>query len=290
MIVFLNTRDFQNTVRGFVRSYGRAMAGTIAARSYERVMAQSRLRRGAYVFGDIERLPSDDAERAADLWQRLADLGGCRLLNHPTRSMRRYELLRTLRERGDNRFDVYRASEQRVPRSFPVFLRGENDHGGSRTPLLHDPGELARALADLDAAGASRDQTLVTEFCDTAGPDGVYRKYAAFIVGDRIIPRHVFFSDDWMVKFSSRFDPRLLEEERAYLEDNPHAEALRTVFATARIDYGRVDYAVAGGALQVWEINTNPQTVSFRHAGGPARKRVQTRFAEQFGDALRALE
>jgi hypothetical protein len=290
MIVFLNTRGFQNTVRDFVRSYGRAMAATVAARSYERFVTRSRLRPGTYVFGDVERLAPEEADRAAGLWQRLADLGGCRLLNHPTRSMRRYELLRTLREHGGNRFDVYRASEHRAPRRFPVFLRGENDHGGSRTPLLHDPAALTRALADLDAAGTSRDETLITEFCDTVGADGVYRKYAAFIVGDRIIPRHVFFGDAWMVKYSTRHDPRLLEEERAYLEENPHAAALREVFGTARIDYGRVDYGLADGALQVWEINTNPLTVSFRHAGGPARKPVQSQFAERFAEALRALE
>jgi len=289
MLVFLNTRAHQNTVRGFLRSFGRALAGTVVVRSYERMLAEARLPPALYVFGDLERLTPDQAERAAALWRRLDARRDCRLLNHPTRSMCRYELLRTLHERGRNRFDVYRASEARAPRRFPVFLRGEHDHDGSRTPLLADAAALAAALAELERGGARRDDVLVTEFCDTAGADGIYRKYAAFTIAGHIVPRHLFYGDEWMIKTTKREDPHLLAEEREYLKTNPHAAALAAVFALARIDYGRIDYALLDGEPQVWEINTNPMTVSFRHAGGAARQGVQAAFAERFAAALRAL-
>ena len=42
------------------------------------------------------------------------------------------------------------------------------------------------------------------------------------------------------------------------METNPHERELREIFRLARIDYGKIDYAVLGDRLQVWEINTNP--------------------------------
>jgi hypothetical protein len=289
VIVFLTTRAHQNTVRQLLRSYGAALAGRVVLRSYERTLGARRLPRATYVFADLERLAPADAERAAALWERLRGLG-CRLLNHPTRSLRRYELLRTLHERGINRFDVYRVAEGRQPARYPVFLRGENDHGGARTPLLHTPAALRAALAELDRAGTSPEDTLIVELCDTADAAGLYRKYAAFRVGDRIIPRHLFFRDAWMAKGPNRFEPELLAEERAYLETNPHAAALAAIFAAARIDYGRIDYALSDGAPQVWEINTNPLTASYVYSGPPLRAAIQAWFAERVRAALEAID
>ncbi len=289
MIVFVTTRAHQYTVRGFLRSYGAFLGNRVGLRSYERVLGSARLPRAVYVFADVERLAPPEAERAAELWQRLADRGS-RLLNHPTRSMRRYELLRTLHERGMNVFDVYRVAEHRTPRRFPVFLRAENDHGGSRTALLPDGAALAEALAALDREGRSREDALITEFCDTRDAAGLYRKYGAFCIAGQIVPRHLFFNDGWMAKSASRFDSPLLEEERTYLATNPHEGSLRTIFALAGIAYGRIDYAVHEGRVQVWEINTNPMTVSYQHSGGPPRLALQREFAARFAAALCALD
>ena len=98
----------------------------------------------------------------------------------------------------------------------------------------------------------------MTEFCHTADEHGVYRKYAAFIVGDAIVPRHLFFRRDWQVKRNQLTDDAFLDEERKYMETNPHERRLREIFAAAQISYGRVDYALLDGEIQVWEINTNP--------------------------------
>jgi hypothetical protein len=43
-----------------------------------------------------------------------------------------------------------------------------------------------------------------------------------------------------------------------YIRDNPHADALLRAFEVAKIDYGRADYTVLGGRVQIFEINTNP--------------------------------
>jgi hypothetical protein len=292
MIVFMTRRNAQYTVREYVRSHGAALgrSGMVVLRSYERLLTSRRLRPATYIFSDLERLEPDEAEHAAGLWQRLADRGGCRLLNHPTRTMRRYEILRTLYERGSNRFNVYRATESRLPERFPVFLRRENDHDGSRTPLLDSPAELRAALDALDRDGVSREDALITEFCDTRDARGLYRKYAAFRVGDHIIPRHLFFRNEWMVKGPNHFDDACLEEERAYLAGDAHDAALREIFDAARIEYGRADYGVVDGQLQIWEINTNPMTASMRHAGPASRARIQADFGARFRAALEAID
>lgn len=289
MIVFVTTRAHQYTVRAFVRSYGALRGDRVVLRSYERLLASVRHPRAVYVFADVERLAPPEAEQAADLWQRLADRGS-RLLNHPTRSMRRYELLRTLHERGMSAVDVFRVAEHRTPSRFPVFLRAENDHGGSRTALLPDGAALAEALAVLDRDGRSREDALITEFCETRDAAGLYRKYGAFCIAGQIVPRHLFFNDGWMAKSATRFDAPLLEEERRYLATNPHDDSLRTIFALAGIDYGRIDYAVHEGRVQVWEINTNPEIVSYRYSGGIQRLPLQREFAARFAAALHALD
>src|SRR3546814_10272912 len=56
--------------------------------------------------------------------------------------------------------------------------------------------------SDLVAEHVSRDTLLITEFCDTQDDRGLYRKYSAFNVGGRIIPRHLHFSRSWQVKRS----------------------------------------------------------------------------------------
>jgi hypothetical protein len=219
--------------------------------------------RGHYIFSDLELLSEDEAQRAALVWQAVAEAHPeVRLLNHPTRSMRRYELLRSLRERGMNTFDVYRLGEARSPVRYPVFLRVENDHGAARSPLLRTSEELAANVALLESQGWNRHSLLVTEFCDTIDAAGIYRKYSAFVVGDHVFPRGLQFSKHWVQKRADLLDDALLGEERAYVEANPHADVLRGVFRLARIEYGRADYGLRDGAMQVWEINTNPHITS----------------------------
>ena len=117
----------------------------------------------------------------------------------------------------------------------------------------------------------SRERLLIEEFCDTRDASGLYRKYSAFAIGERIVPRHVFFSRDWLLKAPQLVAQELVAEELAYVRDNPHEAALREIFALARITYGRIDYALKDGRVQVWEINTNPQLLSFDDGGGPSR-------------------
>ncbi len=44
---------------------------------------------------------------------------------------------------------------------------------------------------------------------------------------------------------------------KRYFKINPHEPELREIFRLAKIQYGRVDYSILNGTIQVWEINTN---------------------------------
>ncbi len=266
MIYFLTTPESADTIRIYLEVAGGGLAGRLVPMVYDELFAASALPEGTYCFADLELLSDAARERAARRWEELA-ARGCRLLNHPTRSLLRYELLRELRRRGVNTFDVYRLADGESPKRFPVFLRTANDHKGSISPLLGSAEELDTATAALRGRGERLDNKLVVEFCNTADPDGLYRKYGAFIVGARILPRHLFFSRHWVVKDWSVLDDPLLREEQQYLATNPHERQLREVFAAARIEYGRIDYSLRDGEMQVWEINTNPIIIGM----GPAR-------------------
>jgi len=96
------------------------------------------------------------------------------------------------------------------------------------------------------------------EFCDVRGKDGLFRKYSVFRIGERLIPRHLFFSKNWLLKMPDLLNDGLLAEERRFLESNPHVETIRRVFDIAGIQYGRVDYGLRQERAQVFEINSHP--------------------------------
>jgi hypothetical protein len=281
----------RDTWEEFLGGWGRELAGQVRVESYERVLRARRVPAGTWIFCDHERLSLPERERLTWVWRRMARAGDrVRLLNHPMRVLRRYELLRTLRERGINDFDVQRLDEARAPRRFPVFLREEYDHRGPRSELLHSAAELEKAVEGLRARGIAHDRWIVTEYAGEPDARGLHRKYAAFNVGGRIVPAHVLFGSDWVVKRREPLASESAAEEQRYVEENPHADALRGIFELAGIEWGRVDYGLVDGRIQVYEINTNPMIVRPKVPTDPAavaRKQLVTR---QLVEALRALD
>jgi hypothetical protein len=222
VIHYLATADHDYTLRWFLRDCPPAERPQIRIWHYERQPWRRGIPPGAYVFTDLERLRDDERARAAELHARLLAAGsGYRVLNDPTRTFRRYELLGALADRRWNPFRVFRVTESLARVRFPVFLRLASRHEGNLTPLLADRAALDAALARIH--GVDTDDVLVVEFHDTAGADGLYRKYSVFRVGAALIPRHVFFSRDWMQKYSDLVEPEFVDEELRFFEDPPHA-------------------------------------------------------------------
>ncbi|OWY64131.1 hypothetical protein B7486_48960 [cyanobacterium TDX16] len=261
MLYYLVTRQHRHPIKDYLRHWGSHLVPHINVLIYEELNQLRSLPLGTYIFSDIERLTPEQTEMGSRAWEKLSSGGkSVCLLNHPTGSMRRYQLLRTLSERGLNQFNVYRLTElAQLPR-FPIFLRAENDHDGNQTPLLKSLGELDNAIAVFKQQGKSLEDKIITEFCDTSDQSGIFRKYSAFLIGQRIIPRSIYFSQHWMLK--SRTNDLTNEqtrwEEQQYIETNPHEAQLREIFRLANIQYGRIDYSLLNGVPQVWEINTNP--------------------------------
>ncbi|MBW2447463.1 MAG: hypothetical protein JRG83_16260 [Deltaproteobacteria bacterium] len=285
MIYYVVTREARGTIHLFLAGDGKALAPHTRVILYEELFRMRRVPTGTWIFSDLERLDREDLERAARCWAALeATDPAMKLFNHPLRVKRRYELLRALEIAGINDYAVHRIDEGRVPERFPVFLRVENDHRGPGTDLLHTAEELAHAIAALEADGKSRDHRLITEYCAEADSEGRFRKYGAFLLDGEILPRHLLVNKHWVAKGRDREAcNETIPEQIEYNEKNPHAEELLRAFEIAGIDYGRVDYTIVGGRIQIYEINTNPQiTVPGWGGGDPRRTRIKIEFAESF--------
>jgi hypothetical protein len=261
MIVYLVTQRGRGTTE-YVNSWGETPNSRMRYLVYHDLRQMRQLERGTYLFTDHERLAPADLELARQLWRRLSDAGPpMRLVNDPSKVLGRLDLQRRLFDEGINRFRTVRANEPIETLEslrYPVFVREEKAHRGPLTPLLESSGDVSRVLRRLRVQGYYRKDLLVVEFCATADASGVIRKYAAFRVAGKVLPRHVLFSRDWNVKTTDLKDPYLEAEANEYLETNPHASEIARIFDLAGIEFGRIDYGMLDGRLQVWEINTNP--------------------------------
>lgn len=265
MPYFFATASHFYTIKLFRSRVTKAQAA-LTPLAYEDLTTMSSLRRRGVIFGDIDRLVGPTAEKMGRLCDRLrAKMPRGSVLNHPTRSMRRYELLRNLHARGINAFNVYRLSEAREPQHYPVFLRRDSRHDGAASEPLPDRAAVDREIERLLGMGIPRDDILMVEYLDYRSPDGRFRKYGAYMVGDRFIPYQVEIADRWVVKLPSIVGPDTASEELAFVTGKHEHEALlREVFAIADIQYGRIDYAMVDGKPQIFEINTNPVIIGPR--------------------------
>lgn len=283
MIFYLTTRANMNVINWYLETWGCPLGSRMIPISYEDLFQKRKLAFGTYIFSDIERLSPADTERAAWIWKQLQNHEQIRLLNHPLWSMCRYELLKNLYNYGSNQFNIYRLTEDISNLKFPVFVRGENDHSGNQTPLLQNREELDHAIAQLVEKGENRQDKVIIEFCDTRDEQGIFKKYSAFAIGDAIVPVHVRYQKNWVVKANSLKTAQREQENQTYIQTNPHIEQIQTIFKTARIQYGRIDYSFRGEDMQVWEINTNPTICHFMTSTDtPLNQKVSRAIEEAF--------
>ena len=291
MIHLLLTRAHAYTLQQYLDTWGRDVRPFFRPLFFDDLAFGADLKPGTYIFADLERLDEAGMELARLAWGRLAARpADFRLLNDPSKVLLRYDLLRELHAAGINRFAAHRMNNGSLPKRFPVFLRRASEHDGALSALIHSPQELDRAAADLVARGAPAGDLLAVEYCETADDAGIYRKYSAFRVGEHVMARHLFHSRKWVLKKADLVDPGFVEEERVYLTENPHERELRRVFDLAHIEYGRMDYSVLDGVVQVWEINTNPMIAVPPCRTVPDRLLGQGLFARQLQTAFESAD
>lgn len=247
--------------------------------------------KAAYVFTDLDRLAPAGLRTAAQLYRGLKDRG-FPALNDPVRFMGRWGLLRALHAAGINSFNAYRAEEHVRPQRWPVFVRAEGTHDAPLSDLLHDWDEVRRAIDRAVAGGTPFSQLLVIEFAAEPVAPGLYRKLASFRIGARDIAHSCVHDSTWIVKYGSKgiATEELYREELRIVHENPHASELARVFDLAGTEYGRVDFGLVGGRVQVYEINTNPDVKFATEHPSPLRLETYRAFRENYFDALRALD
>jgi hypothetical protein len=259
---------------------GQSLGADVLPVLYDEIPDRTVWPRGVYLFSDMQRATPWQRLVAEQLWSRLAERPDAfRAFNHPTHCLRRYGLLRALYEHGINGFNAYTLDELPTSVRYPVFVRYEDQHIGPSTGLLADEAELERALAALLVEGHRPERLIVVEFQDTACRTGIYRKYGAFRLGERVYTGHMMASTDWSVK--REINDRVLvgTEDLDYVKTNPHAEQIMAAFQVAGLTWGRIDYGVLDGRIQVWEINDNPKLGSslFKRTMGRKLARKVTR-------------
>jgi hypothetical protein len=246
--------------------------------TYRHLAAAKALPQGTWVFTDLERLAVWELRLAGEA-ARLLKAAGARVLNDPARGACRYELLLRLHQAGFNRFRAWRA-EDGAPSAarFPVFLRLESNHGMPVSGLVETPEALAAELDRLATLGVSRRGVLIVEYEAEALAPGVFRKYGAYRFGDRIVADHMVHDVTWLAKYGDYavWTDERYAEEAAYVRDNPHREALMQAFEIAGLDYGRADYGLVGGRVQLWEINSNPYLPAGDVTKAPPQRREAT--------------
>ncbi|MEM9303679.1 MAG: hypothetical protein AAGE01_16285 [Pseudomonadota bacterium] len=289
MLVFVSTRRHAYTHRDVVAALGRQRARSTC---WEDLLQARRVLQGTYVLTDFDRLSPEQHRAACERASRLRTEHGCRVLNDPVRMPTRFGLLRRLHRAGLNDFDAHRVEACPDELRFPVFLRSEVGHERPLSDLLNDPQDVAAALDAALEAGHPESRLLLIEFRGEPVDGGLYRRIGAYRVGDQIVAAEHVHERHWCVKYGTPggATTALYEEEFETVTANPYAEELMRRFELAGIDYGRADFAFAGGRIQLFEINTNPEVHPPGEHPIPLRRRSEAIVWENYLSALVAID
>jgi hypothetical protein len=247
--------------------------------------------RATYVFTDLDRLPLWRVRQAAMIYRQLRE-GGARVLNDPARVPSRFGLLRGLYRRGINSFNAYRVEEGLIPQRWPVFLRSEGEHTAPLSGLMQDWDQVRRAVDAAVTNGAPVTSLLLVEYAAEPVAPGLFRKLSVFRIGDTYFAAHCVHEGSWLVKYGAKgiASPELYQDELRLIRENPFEAALKPAFELARIEYGRADFGLVDGKVEIYEINTNPHVEFPTEHPSPFRVESYPMFRDKFYEALGRVE
>jgi len=306
MITFIAPWDQLWIIQNIKDRLPHNLSDKVKAISYHDLRRIGSFEPGAVIFTGLGVITNQQRGAGTEVYKQIFEKSdSISLLNHPEKSLRRLELIRKLHKTGINNFLAYKTDEYpSASVTYPVFVRETRRHSGSLSDLIGSPDKLEEAIKNLKKSGYPSDDLLIVEFCDTSDVNGLYRKYSALKIGDAIIPRYLSLGYNWVVKENEPdpdtgelYDEQKIQDELDYIHNNPHKEELQKVFTLANIDYGRIDYGVKDGKLQVWEINTLPtfgQPPGFEKpfcssTRRKARETAKELFYEELCGAIKAL-
>lgn len=285
MIVFITTHGHEYSVASLVAKQFGVPVPDVNVMLYDKLLHASILPLATYVFADIERLYPWERRLAGEIFRQFS-AAGVRCLNDPATVKGRYPLLRALAEAGINQYNAYRADEAPHPKRFPVFIRFEHDHSGPASELIRSQAELEQQFGRMVDLGIPLEGALVVEYYAQQMEPGIWGRYACFKIGETISAFGLLVSDVWSVKNGDLPTGALATEAEAFVRDNVTPEVLARAFEIARIDYGRIDYGIAGSREVIFEINTNPHLEALSFNGGEPLDEVRREARQRIADAL----
>src|SRR6185503_9918812 len=99
MIYYLVTQQHPYTIDEYLQLFEPTLQNIFKRITYDGFVHVGSLPRGVYIFSDIERLGEVQQYQTLLAWQHLKEASqGICLLNHPQKSLKRYELLQKLYE------------------------------------------------------------------------------------------------------------------------------------------------------------------------------------------------
>ena len=121
---------------------------------------------------------------------------------------------------------------------------------------------------------------------------GLYKKYSSFRVGPESFAHTCVHDTDWIAKDGKMGigPPEMYEEEYRVVCENPYGSAVARAFDIAGVDYGRIDFGLVGGRVQIYEINVNPHVKFGREHPVPKRVESYDVFRRNYLHALKAIE
>ena len=142
---------------------------------------------------------------------------------------------------------------------------------------------------------------LVIEYAGEELLPDVWRRLSSYRVAGKIIAHHMAFDRTWIVKdgFNSEAleihpeKERFLDMERQFIVSNLYADVIEKAFDLARIEYGRADFSIVGGKVQIYEINTNPNHAfasQIARETHPRRRAIQMQSEGDLQQAIVALD
>lgn len=255
MIHFVTVAGGKFAVDDYVASAGIEDRATVL--TFRELLDRDTLPFGAYVYAGINHLGPAMAAFLAGIADHVEELTGLAPLNHPTKSLRRYELIRALHERDMIPYTAYGAWEDFSDVRFPAFLR-PREMDSVPLELRHSMSEIEKDLGLQLVRGRRPEELVVIEFADTT-VSGHYTKYSSYRVGEQIAALSFDRGRSWALRYNpSEIDLDVVRKQEEFVVNNLHEAAVREIFDIADITFGRIDYSMLDGEVVCWEINTLP--------------------------------
>jgi hypothetical protein len=143
---------------------------------------------------------------------------------------------------------------------YPLILRTDGVHRGRNVYLVSNPKEARNVLENGYSDPSYPPVDLAIQYIDTQSPDGYYRKWRSHVVGDKVIPRQLTLSREWVVHLDSAvFDQQAAEEDRRFVEEGePRADLVIRAARALDADIVALDYSrLRDGSYIFWEGNRN---------------------------------